>query len=263
MTRDTDARHVRRVPRGATPPSGRELRPAKGPRPPRESPDEGDDDDDRDGDDTDPEDRTRADGDEEDGDAADREPVTTTGGTDDRSRSGSPPPAPRPIRQSADPTTAAGTSLRRQIGTIVIGGHRHLRRRRCSWSGIELWTDAIWYPSVGYDDVFWTPLGVQVGLFVSGRRGARSVLLGNLWLAGRLLAAGGTAQAARSGGWLDRLNEAAIEAEQARGGSSAPWEQPGRRRLGWTRHRRHADTTCPTPRRSAAWSSPSSRCSSR
>ena len=29
--------------------------------------------------------------------------------------------------------------------------------------GIDLWTDAIWYRSVGYDLVFWTRLCAQVG----------------------------------------------------------------------------------------------------
>ena len=28
--------------------------------------------------------------------------------------------------------------------------------------GLELWTDAIWYQSVGYADVFWRRLTVQV-----------------------------------------------------------------------------------------------------
>ena len=52
--------------------------------------------------------------------------------------------------------------------------------------GVDLWTDAIWYESVGFDGVFWTRLGAQVGLFVVGVLAALVVLLGNLWLAGRL-----------------------------------------------------------------------------
>jgi hypothetical protein len=39
--------------------------------------------------------------------------------------------------------------------------------------GIELWTDAIWFKSVGYDQVFWTRVGVQVGLFCSPRHRPR------------------------------------------------------------------------------------------
>ena len=35
-------------------------------------------------------------------------------------------------------------------------------------SGLDLWTDAIWYRSVGYDAVFFTRLWAQVGLFVLG-----------------------------------------------------------------------------------------------
>ena len=53
-------------------------------------------------------------------------------------------------------------------------------------AGINLWTDAIWYKSVGYDSVFWTRLGVQAGLFVGVGLLALIVLLGNLLLANRL-----------------------------------------------------------------------------
>src|SRR6476661_5086967 len=52
--------------------------------------------------------------------------------------------------------------------------------------GINLWTDAIWYRSVGFDQVFWTRLGVQAGLFGLGAVVALVVLFANLWLAGRL-----------------------------------------------------------------------------
>ncbi len=58
----------------------------------------------------------------------------------------------------------------------------------------------------------------QVGLFVAGLVLALVVLLGNLWLAGRLAppaegsGAGGTVR-----GWLDRLNEAVLESEQRSG----------------------------------------------
>src|SRR5438874_545537 len=52
--------------------------------------------------------------------------------------------------------------------------------------GIQLWTDVLWYKSVGFDQVFWTRLGTQSGLFVGGGLLALAVLLGNLWLAGRL-----------------------------------------------------------------------------
>jgi uncharacterized membrane protein (UPF0182 family) len=91
--------------------------------------------------------------------------------------------------------------------------------------GVQLWTDAIWYRSVGYDAVFWTRIGVQVGLFVLGLVLALVVLLGNVWLAGRLVPpvdgrGGGTIR-----GWLDRLNEAAANAERSR--PRGPWDPWG------------------------------------
>ena len=52
---------------------------------------------------------------------------------------------------------------------------------------LDFWTDAIWYHSVGYDSVFWTRIGTQGGLFVLTLVVALLFLLGNVWLAGRLL----------------------------------------------------------------------------
>ena len=54
-------------------------------------------------------------------------------------------------------------------------------------AGINLWTDAIWYHSVGFDSVFWTRIGAQVGLFGGILVLSLLVLLGNLLLAGRLV----------------------------------------------------------------------------
>ena len=88
--------------------------------------------------------------------------------------------------------------------------------------GIQLWTDAIWFKSVGFDGVFWTRVGVQVGLFVAGLVVALAVLLGNVWLAGRLVP---PVEAGRGGtlrSWIDRLNEAAANAEGGRG--RGPWD---------------------------------------
>ena len=53
-------------------------------------------------------------------------------------------------------------------------------------AGINLWTDAIWYRSVGFDSVFWTRLGVQAGLFIAAAVLALVVLLGNLLIANRM-----------------------------------------------------------------------------
>ena len=52
--------------------------------------------------------------------------------------------------------------------------------------GIDLWTDALWYRSVGFAAVFWTRIGASVGLFVAVGIGSLAFLLGNLWLANRL-----------------------------------------------------------------------------
>jgi hypothetical protein len=52
---------------------------------------------------------------------------------------------------------------------------------------IDLWTDAIWYGTVGFDSVFWTRIAAQAGLFLAALLAALLFLLGNLWLAGRLV----------------------------------------------------------------------------
>jgi uncharacterized protein len=90
--------------------------------------------------------------------------------------------------------------------------------------GVDLWTDAIWFRSVGYDGVFWTRIGVQVGLFALALVVGLAFLLGNLWLAGRLApppgGEGGTLR-----GWIDRFNEAAANAERSR--TRGPWDPWG------------------------------------
>ena len=53
--------------------------------------------------------------------------------------------------------------------------------------GLDLWTDALWYQSVGFDAVFWTRLGAQVGLFAAALLGSLAILLLNVYLAGRLM----------------------------------------------------------------------------
>jgi len=95
--------------------------------------------------------------------------------------------------------------------------------------GIELWTDALWFQSVGYDQVFWTRIGAQAGLFALGLVLALVILLGNLWLATRL-----TPPAGEGGGTLrnlfERLNEAAQTAETGRGGGARRWDPTGDQR---------------------------------
>ena len=83
--------------------------------------------------------------------------------------------------------------------------------------GLDLWTDALWYQSVGFDGVFWTRLGAQFGLFVAIGLGTLAILLLNLGLAARLVPPperGGVGGSFRS--LLDRLNEAAQAADPDR-----------------------------------------------
>jgi uncharacterized membrane protein (UPF0182 family) len=165
-------------------------------------------------------------GDDGDGDGGDRDDGGRDDGGDrgrsderDDDRDDDRPP-PRRVRRRTD-----GPSMRRQVGTILavaIG----LFVIAMLVIGLDLWTDAIWYTSVGYDAVFWRRLGVQVGLFVLGGAVVVVVLLANLWLAGRLLPPAGTGRGT-VGGWIDRLNEAAERSQQGRG--VPPWETIGRR----------------------------------
>jgi uncharacterized membrane protein (UPF0182 family) len=162
------------------------------------------------------------DGDDDDGDD-DRNGSDEGRGDDDRDRR-PPPPPPRPIRRRS----GGGPSMRRQVGTaiaiIVV-----LFVIIMLAFGVELWTDAIWYRSVGFDAVFWKRFWVQVGLFVAGTALVLAVLLLNLWLAGRLLPpSDGSAGTLRS--LIDRLNEAAERNQDGRSGP--PWENQSRRRRG-------------------------------
>jgi uncharacterized membrane protein (UPF0182 family) len=81
--------------------------------------------------------------------------------------------------------------------------------------GLDLWTDALWYTSVGFDSVFWTRLIATVGLGVVAFVIALVVLLGNLWLAGRL-SPPTTGEPGTFRSLVDRLNEAAASADARR-----------------------------------------------
>jgi len=88
--------------------------------------------------------------------------------------------------------------------------------------GLELWTDAIWYRSVGYDDVFFTRLGVAISLLLGVLVLGLVVLLGNLWLAGRLAPPPGPEGQTGVRDFFERLNRAAWEAGDRRGPVRAP-----------------------------------------
>jgi uncharacterized membrane protein (UPF0182 family) len=55
---------------------------------------------------------------------------------------------------------------------------------------VGLATDAIWFQSVGYGNVFWTRLGTQILFFLVGVGVAFFILWINVWLAGRLIPKG-------------------------------------------------------------------------
>lgn len=94
--------------------------------------------------------------------------------------------------------------------------------------GLDLWTDALWFQSVGFDPVFWTRLSAQLILFVGAGVGALAIFLVNLAIAGRLVpdatdSTGGTGGGLSLRGFFERLNEAA---EQNRGASPYRVDQP-------------------------------------
>jgi uncharacterized membrane protein (UPF0182 family) len=83
--------------------------------------------------------------------------------------------------------------------------------------GLDVVTDAMWYQSIGFDAVFWTRLGAQVGLFAAGLVVALAFLLLNLWLAGRLAPPPDEQAGERVRGFMGRIGEA------ARSTTEGPW----------------------------------------
>ncbi|HEY3165152.1 MAG TPA: UPF0182 family protein, partial [Candidatus Limnocylindrales bacterium] len=157
------------------------------------------------------------------------------------------PPPPRPPRTRAGGPRDGSISLRSRLTTIVVVLVAIFLVLMLV-VGVELWTDAIWYHSVGYDQVFWTRLGIQGGLFALGGIGALVVLLGNVWLAGRLAPTDGSG--AVGGGtlrsWIDRLNEAAANADPGRAERSQ-WERWNRSTRGETVDVTPVDLPDPVP----------------
>ncbi|HUQ78250.1 MAG TPA: UPF0182 family protein [Patescibacteria group bacterium] len=147
-------------------------------------------------------------------------------GRRDGARRSARPPRPPAGRTGPGGPGDGGPSLRARLSTIVIVA-AIVGVFLMFAVGIELWTDALWYRSVGFDQVFWTRLGQQAGLFALGGLAALGLLLANLWLAGRLSpaspldgAGGGTLRS-----WLDRLSEAQVGAERARTGGRPQYDQ--------------------------------------
>ena len=109
--------------------------------------------------------------------------------------------------------------------------------------GIDLWTDALWFRSVGFDSVFWTRIGAQFALFLVGLILALVVLLGNLWLAGRFSPAPTDRPRGNLRGVFDRLNERATGRRPA---ARPVHGEPDLRASAIRATRSSRPTTCPT-----------------
>ena len=134
-----------------------------------------------------------------------------------RRRGGGPPRSPSASRPVGGPADGAGSislgGILRRMGLaafIVIAAVVVL----IVGFGVDLWTDAIWYQSVGFDGVFWTRLTSQAALFVVGLLAALVILLLNLWLAGRLAPPADPERPGRLRSVADRLIEAQRQAER-------------------------------------------------
>jgi uncharacterized protein len=135
-----------------------------------------------------------------------------------RRRAGPPPRSPKSPRPVGGPDDGArppsiGGILRRAGVAIVI--FAILFVVVLAGTVVDIWTDATWYASVGFDSVFWTRLGAQVGLFAAGLLVALAVLLGNLLLAGRLAPPVDPTKPGRLRAIADRLGEAQRQAERS------------------------------------------------
>jgi uncharacterized membrane protein (UPF0182 family) len=164
--------------------------------------------------------------------AADREPTPIRrrpGGPRVR-RTPPPPRTPRPVGGPDDGAEPPGwrTILRRLgLGAAVVLVVLILF---LAGTGIDLWTDAVWYRSVGYDSVFWTRIGSQLGLFLGALVVALVALLLNLWLAARLAPPPDPERPGRIPDAVRRMAEAQRQAEMTTrmGGPGRPWG-PGAR----------------------------------
>lgn len=93
--------------------------------------------------------------------------------------------------------------------------------------GVGLWTDSIWYQSVGYADVFWTRIGSQVGLFVLGAVGSFAFLWLNVWLTGRFIPKGQMRRFSLDD-FLERFNLDRYANQMGGGGFNPPRRPTGR-----------------------------------
>jgi uncharacterized protein len=141
------------------------------------------------------------------------------------------PPAPRPVGgpdDGADRPSFGSLFRRAGLAIVVIVVVLFLL---LAGAGVDLWTDAIWYKSVGFDSVLWTRIGAQAALFVSGLLVALVLLVGNLILAGRLTPPVDPERPGRLRSVADRLAQAQRQADwnarmRATGGPFGPFGGP-------------------------------------
>jgi uncharacterized membrane protein (UPF0182 family) len=91
---------------------------------------------------------------------------------------------------------------------------------------LDIWTDAIWFTSIGYDAVYWTRIGTPILLFAAAFIVVLVILGLDLLLAGRLSPPPGTG-GNRLRELLDRLGEAATAGQSAAGRAGAPRDRYG------------------------------------
>jgi len=168
-----------------------------------------------------------------DRDAAADEEAAADAGSDDRPvsiverrRRGGPPRGPGGPDDGAR-SGGSGAGRRFVLGLILVAV---IAVFLLFSFGIDLWTDALWFISVGFDSVFWTRLIATFGLGVGAFVVAALVLLGNLWLAGRLAPPASAEGPGSLRSLFDRINEVAQAADERRG--SRPPFGNGRDRFG-------------------------------
>ena len=135
--------------------------------------------------------------------------------------------AVRAVRTTAAPSRAARAGRRLGIGVVIVA---ILAVILLFSVGIDLWTDALWFKSVGFDSVFWTRLVATFGLGVGAFVIAAIVFLGNLWIAGRLTPPPSADGAGSLRSLVDRINDAAQAADERRSGGRSQFG--GRDRFG-------------------------------
>ena len=154
---------------------------------------------------------------------------------------GGPPRGPRAATAGRRPGRRRPASVDRRPSCAAWVSRSRSSRSSSSCSssasGVDLWTDAIWYKSVGFDASSGPASAPRSGCSPAGLVVALVVLLGNLLLAGRLAPPADPARPGRLRSIADRLGEAQRQAErsarmaggQFRGPFGGPFGGPRRR----------------------------------